>query len=144
MLASSDQADAGHWLSRRLLLEGPENTRPPLMLDVRYPPWHVSADGVFTANTLHIMSWPEVVQLFSRVGEVLSKPGRLCVYGPFRYDGKYTSESNARFDASLRMQGEHMGIRDFEAVDKLAQGIGLSLLADYAMPANNQILVWRK
>ena len=90
------------------------------------------------------MSWQEVTQFFLRVGEVLQQRGRLCVYGPFRYEGGYTSASNARFDESLRARAAHMGIRDFEAVDELARDSGFSLIADYTMPANNQMLVWRK
>lgn len=140
----SDQADAIRWITLRLQREGPGNASMPLTLDVRDQPWQVSADGVFSANTLHIMSWQEVEQFFLRVAEVLQQPGLLCVYGPFRYDGGYSSESNARFDQSLRAQAEHMGIRDFEAVDDLAQAKGLSLIADYPMPANNQILVWQR
>ena len=52
------------------------------------------------------------------------------------------SEDNARFDAWLRTQGSHQGIRDFEAVDALARQIGLDLLEDRAMPADNRCLVW--
>ena len=140
----SDQPGAVGWIKKRLQLEGPHNAKAPLELDVRDHPWNVSVDGVFCANTLHILSWPEVEQFFLRVGEVLKQPGRLCVYGPFRYDGKYTSESNAHFDRSLRAQAEHMGIRDFKAVDNLAREIGLTHIADHSMPANNQILVWQR
>ena len=140
----SDRPGAVQWVEQRLEIEGPDNVDSPLILDVNDHPWGVEADGIFSANTLHIMSWQEVVQFFVRVGEVLRRPGTLCVYGPFRYDGGYTSESNARFDRSLRAQAPHMGIRDFEAVDKLAQAQGLKLLADYSMPANNQSLVWRR
>ncbi|MDA9982047.1 class I SAM-dependent methyltransferase [Gammaproteobacteria bacterium] len=140
----SDRPGAVQWVEQRLEIEGPDNVASPLILDVNDHPWSVEADGVFSANTFHIMSWREVEQFFTGVGELLSRSGTLCVYGPFRYDGGYTSESNARFDRSLRAQAPHMGIRDFEAVDRLAEAQGLKLLADYSMPANNQSLVWRK
>lgn len=140
----SDRADAVSWLERRVEREGPANVAAPLVLDVRDDHWQITTDAVFSANTLHIMSWREVEQFFSRVGEVLSRPGRLCVYGPFRYDGMYTSESNAQFDATLRMRGGHMGIRDIEAVDELARERELLLFADYPMPANNQLLMWQR
>ena len=68
----------------------------------------------------------------------------LCVYGPFRYAGGYTSESNARFDEYLKSQDPERGIRDFEAVDEQASLYGLVLERDVAMPANNQLLVWRR
>jgi len=140
----SDRPDSVQWLEQRLNIEGPENVSSPLVLDVNNRPWGVEADGIFSANTFHIMSWQEVELFFTGVGEALRRPGTLCVYGPFRYDGGYTSESNARFDRSLRAQGPHMGIRDFEAVNMLAAAQGLTLVADYPMPANNQSLVWRR
>lgn len=140
----SDQPSALKWITHRVQQEGSDNVNMPLALDVSNPPWEISTDGIFSANTLHIMSWQEVERFFSRVAEVLQEPGRLCVYGPFRYDGRYTSESNARFDRSLHKQAAHMGLRDFEAVDELALTKGLSLTADYPMPANNQILVWQR
>ena len=67
-----------------------------------------------------------------------------CVYGPFKYDGQYTSESNARFQEWLKAQDSVSGIRDFEKVNALAESAGMTLLADHPMPANNQLLVWKK
>ena len=139
----SDRLGSVPWVEQRLQTGGPGNVAPALTLDVNKRPWGVEADGIFSANTFHIMSWQEVEQFFIGVGETLQRPGTLCVYGPFRYDGDYTSESNARFDRSLRTQAPHMGIRDFEAVNRLAEAQGLTLVADYPMPANNQSLVWR-
>ena len=134
-------------LNARVGVEGPCNLLPPLELDVVQHDWPCVADGadaVFTANTLHIMSWPEVQALFRGVGRVLRDDGLLIVYGPFRYGGQYTSYSNASFDEALRSRDPASGIRDFEALDALAVQQGLSLVADEAMPANNQTLVWRK
>ena len=121
------------------------NVLPPLMLDVSSPSWPEDTfDAVFSANTCHIMDWPEVQMMFEGIGRCLRPGGRLCLYGPFNYGGHFTSESNAQFDASLKTQAAHMGIRDFEAVDALASGQALVLQNDYAMPANNRLLVWQK
>ncbi len=60
-----------------------------------------SVDAVYTANTLHIVSWPQVQALFRGVGRVLRDEGLLIVYGPFRYGGQFTSHSNALFDEAL-------------------------------------------
>lgn len=68
----------------------------------------------------------------------------LMVYGPFNYGGAYTSDSNCEFDGWLQARDPRSGIRDFEAVDVLARAIGLHLLDDVAMPANNRCLVWRR
>jgi hypothetical protein len=66
------------------------------------------------------------------------------LYGPFNYDGKFTSESNARFDAWLKSRDPNSGVRDFEALNRLAESHGLRLQQDVSMPANNRILVWRR
>ncbi len=121
------------------------NLRAPIELDVNSNGWPIeSADAVYSANTLHIMAWPEVEAFFRGVGRTLAPRGRLAVYGPFRFEGNYTSASNAEFDAYLRRHDAASGIRDFEAVDALAAAVGLQLAANHAMPANNQLLVWRK
>lgn len=123
---------------------GAPNVLPPLALDVTANEWpDATYDAVFSANTLHILSWPGVERMFHGVGRVLARDGTLCIYGPFNYGGRFTSASNARFDAALRARDAACGIRDFEAVDALARGIGLSLVEDVAMPANNRTLVWR-
>jgi SAM-dependent methyltransferase len=141
----SERAAEMPGLRKRIVYEGPKNLRAPVELDVTQPPWDLRrVDGVFTANTLHIMGWAEVEALFANLPTIL-KPGTvLVVYGPFRYAGKYTSESNASFDEMLRARDPASGIRDFEAVDALARGIGFVLQADHRMPANNQTLVWKQ
>jgi hypothetical protein len=137
--------DTGAYLSglrERIAGEGTANLLPALELDVRNQPWQVeSVDAVFTANTLHIMGWAAVEDLFRGVGTV--GPAVLCIYGPFRYGGKYTSASNADFDRYLRARDPESGIRDFEDVNTLSSEQGLHLLADHALPANNQLLIWQ-
>lgn len=145
---TSDRAEhhAGinEWITEAALT----NLRPPLALDVRETLWPVPAvqnvDGVFTANTLHIMDWTAVQSAFRGIARVLNEGGTLAVYGPFNYGGKFTSDSNARFDTLLRSRGVGSGLRDIEAVDALARDGGLTLVQDVAMPANNRTLVWRR
>jgi len=132
-------------LSARIAAEGPPNLRLPVELDVLQAPWPaVCGDAVFSANTLHIMSWPAVQALFAGLPRILEPGGTLAVYGPFRYGGSFTTESNAAFDRMLRERDPHSGVRDFEAVDALAVAAGLELQAGHAMPANNQLLVWSR
>ena len=124
---------------------GLANTPAPLLLDVALGPWPARRfDAVFTANSLHIMGWPEVEAFFAGLANVLAEQATLVVYGPFNYGGQFTSDSNHAFDASLRARDAKMGIRDFESIDALARGIGLRLEEDVAMPANNRCLVWRR
>lgn len=121
------------------------NLVPPVELDVRAASWPVdNVDAVFTANTTHIMHWPEVVQMIRGVAALLPPGGVFAQYGPFNYNGSYTSESNQRFDASLRARDAGMGIRDFQAVEETARSGGMVLIEDVAMPANNRTLVWKK
>jgi SAM-dependent methyltransferase len=132
-------------LRERVLVEGTPNLRPAIELDVNLAAWPVgAADAVYSANTLHIMGWQEVEAFFHGVGHVLAPRGQLAVYGPFRFGGDYTSASNAEFDAYLRRRDAASGIRDFEAVDALAAAEDLQFVANHAMPANNQLLVWRR
>ena len=131
-------------LRKRIVYEGPKNLRAPVELDVTQLPWDVRRmDALFSANTLHIMGWPQVEALFDNLPAILKPGAVLAIYGPFRYAGQYTSESNASFDEMLRTRDPKSGIRDFEAVDALARGIGFALQADHRMPANNQTLVWK-
>ena len=124
---------------------GLPNVLPPLQLDVAGGSWETGpVDAVFSANTAHIMHWPVVVAMLAGVGRLLPADGLFMLYGPFNYDGRHTSESNARFDLSLRMNDPGMGIRDFEAVrDELARA-GLALEADHEMPATHRLLVFRR
>jgi len=125
--------------------EGPDNVRAPLSLNVETDSWpDTRFDAIFSANTVHIMSWPEVIKMFSGSGQVLSGGGRFCLYGPFNVDGKFTSKSNARFEQWLKMQNPKSGIRDQAALDTLANEAGLVRVATHVMPANNNILVWEK
>lgn len=120
------------------------NVLPPLALDVNGDWPQGPFDAVFSANTCHIMAWPEMQAMFAGIGRVLSAGGVVCIYGPFNYGGKFTSTSNGEFNAALKAEAAHMGIRDFEAVGALAAAQGLTLQADHAMPANNRLLVWRR
>jgi SAM-dependent methyltransferase len=132
-------------IAARIAVEGTANLCPPVELDVMQSEWPpFTADAVYSANTLHIMSWTEVEAFYRGVGRILGEGGLLAVYGPFRYAGRFTSDSNAAFDRSLRSRDPASGIRDFESVNELAAAQGLALEADRAMPANNQLLVWRR
>ncbi|MFZ6813427.1 DUF938 domain-containing protein [Undibacterium sp. Rencai35W] len=119
------------------------NVKPPYTLDVATSKWpEQTFDAVFTANTCHIMAWQEVEMMFAGVSQLLNPGGLFCIYGPFNYEGRFTSESNQQFDASLRSQADHMGIRDSEKIDALANQYGLDRRHDYVMPANNRLLVF--
>jgi cyclopropane fatty-acyl-phospholipid synthase-like methyltransferase len=128
-------------LGARVKLEGSRNLRAPTVLDVNQTVWPLRAvDAIFTANTLHIMAWAEVVAMYRGLDAVLSPGGIMCVYGPFRYNGRYTSNSNQEFDRMLQERDPKSGLRDIQDLTALAAQYGLRLRADHDLPANNRLL----
>jgi cyclopropane fatty-acyl-phospholipid synthase-like methyltransferase len=142
---TSDRKSNHEGIRAWLEAEGTANVLAPMDLDVL----NVSQvdrvfDAVFSANTAHIMSMDAVRRMFALVGDSLAEAGLFCLYGPFNLDGRFTSESNRRFDASLRDGDRSMGIRDLQELDVLAEKAGMARLRRYAMPANNLLIVWQK
>ena len=121
------------------------NLRDPILLDVLQTKGvNGEYDGVFSANTAHIMSMPAVRCMFDVAGRLLSDDGVFCLYGPFNQDGMFSSDSNRDFDRSLRSQDPVMGIRNLEDLDDFAAGSMMQRERLYAMPANNLLAVWGK
>lgn len=120
------------------------NILPPILLDINQAAWPTGFDAVFSANTAHIMTWESVQRMFIQVGKYLPPSGLFALYGPFNYQGEYTSESNRQFDIYLKSVNPQQGIRAFERVEEIAIKAGLMLLQDNAMPANNRLLIWEK
>lgn len=128
------------WLKEAQL----ENVHGPLPLDVNQADWgEMRYDAIFSANSVHIMHWDSVVSMFQKIPEVITAQGQLLLYGPFNYNGEFTSSSNAKFDLWLKERDPVSGVRDFEALNELAETAGLALANDVAMPANNRILHWK-
>jgi hypothetical protein len=75
------------------------------------------------------------------VADNLPVGGVFCQYGPYNFQGHYSSESNKAFDQHLSEQG-CCGIRD---IDELTLWVKpLVLIEKVAMPANNFMLIWQK
>lgn len=132
-------------LQARVAQSALPNLKPPIELDVRNAlTLSERYQGIFSANTLHIMSASSVQCFFERVGELLQENGKLVIYGPFNYSGKYSSESNAEFDIWLKQRDPESAIRDLGWLRELAAEQSIELIEDLPMPANNQCLVWQK
>ncbi|MEO7205928.1 MAG: DUF938 domain-containing protein [Steroidobacteraceae bacterium] len=128
-------------LTARIKLEGTRNLHPPTVLDVRQTVWPLrSVAAVYSANTLHIMGWAEVEAMFRGIDAVLSPHGVVCIYGPFRDSGRYTSDSNRDFDLMLKERDPKSGLRDLTDVSALAGRHALRLQVDHDLPANNRLL----
>jgi cyclopropane fatty-acyl-phospholipid synthase-like methyltransferase len=127
------------WLAEAAL----PNTPEPIALDVQSGPWPTQRfDAVFSANTVHYMPWSATQAWLAQLGQVLQPGARLVIYGPFNEGGRFTSASNAEFDAWLKTLDPAFGLRDEAEVDALAAAQGWRLRAALAMPANNRCLVW--
>eukprot|EP01068_Selenidium_serpulae_P001922 Selendium_serpulae@DN2038_c0_g1_i2.p1 len=133
-------------LSERIAKSQVKNALTPIEINVddwdKYVEVQNSWNATFSANTLHIMSWQEVQKFISKAAEVTES--LFCVYGPFNYNGKFTSPSNEQFNNTLKSKAAHMGIRDFEKVDHAMSESGFVLKRDHSMPANNRLVVWKR
>ena len=132
-------------LRANLALCESNNTQAPLVLDLADFTWSGDpVDAVYAANVMHIVSESLGERLVQLAADALKSSGLLMLYGPYKYNGQFTTESNARFDQWLKDRDPASGVRDFEAVVATAQCTGLTLAQDYAMPANNQMLIFER
>ena len=121
------------------------NVREPLALDVLSDTLpEATFDAVFSANTAHIMGPAAVTRLFAVAAALLASGGVFCLYGPFRQDGAFNADSNARFHASLQSRDPDMGIRDLEDVMALGTENGMQFEGVYGMPSNNLLIIWKR
>jgi len=121
------------------------NLRAPLELDLFHGRWPVSAaQAVVCINTVHIVAWKGVENLFAGAGRVLEPGGVMYVYGAYRYATRPLEPSNEKFDQWLKDRDPVSGVRDFEAVNALAERHGLVLHEDRAMHGNNRSIWWVK
>jgi len=142
---TTDQGDYFPNLEQLIKEKNSERLPSALYLDVSHENWPINdCECIFTSNTLHIMPWSCVERLFEGLSSALKINGHFYVYGPFNYDGKFTSESNRSFDLHLKSNNSLSGIRDFEKIISLATQAGLELLVDHPMPANNRLLHFKR
>jgi SAM-dependent methyltransferase len=140
----TDQGDYFAALLENIQQLAPANVLPPVYLDIAAAtPWP-KADNIYMANVVHIMPAALLQPLFQQAARTLPADGKLCVYGPFKYAGEFTTASNADFDLWLKSRNPLSGIRDIETLQTLAQEYGFTQHEDLPMPANNQLLVFVK
>lgn len=142
---TSDVKDNHDGINQWIISANLDNLLTPVEMQIpdKIPPI-IKYDLIFSANNLHIMSLSEAEYFFKVSSQRLKPNGNLIVYGPFNYNGDYTSESNARFDVWLKNNCSTSCIKDFEEVCKWGNNQQLELTNDIPMPANNRILIWQK
>lgn len=132
-------------LKRRVAMASLSNLRAPIRLDVTKQQWAIdSADVIFNANMIHIAPWDVTLGLFAGASNVLAVGAVLITYGPYSVGGEHTSESNAQFDASLKLRDPSWGVRDVDDLTTVAADAGFKLLEQIPMPANNLTLRWQR
>jgi hypothetical protein len=126
-------------------IEGLDNVKQPLALDVHDEVWPVSqADAAICINMIHIAPSSATGALLRGASRILNSGAALVLYGPFRQDGQHTSPSNKAFDLHLRAQNPGWGVRNLEDVADTAKKEGFELAEVRPMPANNLTAVFRK
>ncbi len=132
-------------IQARFIQQGNSQMATPLSLDCRAAHWGLPQqyDAIFSANTVHIMSWQAVCGLMNGVHKALKPEGLFLLYGPFRYNGEDTAASNTAFHEYLKNTSAEMGLRDYQEMAALAKLAGLQLIKDIPMPANNRILIFK-
>ena len=131
-------------LRRRVAIAANPRLLSPVALDVTGPVPDVKPTAIFCANMVHIAPWSACLGLFRTASQLLREGSLLVTYGPYSVHGEHTAESNARFDRSLRDRNAEWGVRDVDALERVAEEQGFALARTHTMPANNLVLVWRR
>lgn len=132
-------------LARRVELGLWPNLLPPLRLDAGSADWpDVAPSAIFCANVIHIAPLAVAHGLFTGASRLLAPGALLLTYGPYKIAGAHTSESNERFDESLKSRNPEWGVRDLDELAAFAHGVDLELEEKVALPANNFFVVWRR
>ena len=114
---TSDQPHYHAGITAWLTDSNVRNVKPPIAFTVGQDAFpDIDIDGIFTANTAHIMQKEEAKLLMESVALHLPKGGIFCQYGPFTHSGKFTSESNQTFHFSLLERG-YGGYRDIDELN---------------------------
>ncbi len=142
---SDPDAELRESIGLRVQDERLSNVSPPIELDVTRLPWPLqAADAMVCINMVHVAPWSATLALFEGAKALLLAQHVLFLYGPYRRDGRHTSESNAQFDSDLRARDPEWGLRDLEAVRDVAERAGFELAEIVDMPANNFSLVFKR
>lgn len=124
---------------------GVGNVVAPMALDAACPPWPIDhADAIVCINMIHISPWAATEGLFAGASAILPAGAPLCLYGPYKRNGRHTAPSNETFDGWLRGQNPEWGVRDLERVADLADAAGFGPPEIVEMPANNLVVIFRR
>lgn len=125
--------------------DAPGNLRSPLQIDAAVRAWPIAnADAILCINMVHISPWTSALGLLDGAARLLAAGSPLILYGPWLVDGVETAPSNLTFDADLKRRDPRWGLRLISDFTREADGRGLALVDQRAMPANNVMLLFRR
>tara|TARA_Y100001968_G_scaffold289280_1_gene292197 strand:+ start:216 stop:848 length:633 start_codon:yes stop_codon:yes gene_type:complete len=129
--------------------EGLSSKMPePLDLDVEMNPWPINKElsslikGIVCINMIHISPWTCTKALFEASKNYLHQNNFLMLYGPFLRRKIQPSNSNLKFDQSLKLQNPRWGLRLLEEVSEIAVENRFKLDKVVEMPANNLSVIY--
>ena len=121
------------------------NLQTPFVIDIAQDQWiDFKVDYVFTSNTFHIINNALLTYFFYQCSKVMKSNGKLIIYGPFKFDNQFNSSSNQTFDELLKESDSFSGLKNFEEIVSIALKFDFIFSKKYEMPANNNILVFKK
>ena len=124
--------------------ENSKNVSPSIKLDVTSENWfdetHQKFNALLCFNVIHITPWEITQSIFNRADKNLTAKSQIIFYGPYKIDGKHTSDNNVEFEQWLKEKHTSFGIRDIADVEDEAIASGFKLQQMIAMPANNFIV----
>jgi cyclopropane fatty-acyl-phospholipid synthase-like methyltransferase len=127
---------------------GGKNIFDPIKIDLTEPQTWPSAsdrlyDGIFVVNLFQVAPVSICDGIAQVADRVLTKNGFVAIYGPFKVDGSYTTESNAAFDQEiLAPKIAEWGLKDVRDLERAANAHNIALKKIMDMPANNFILLF--
>jgi hypothetical protein len=128
---------------------GNENIADPVHLDLTDPStWFNpgekgSFDAIFCINIFQVAPISIADGMMECASHLLTEGGILIIYGPFKVEGGFTTESNQEFHNTLAShQVPEWGLKDVADLKKAAANHQMKLQEVIDMPSNNFSLVF--
>ncbi|NJA05028.1 DUF938 domain-containing protein [Methylococcaceae bacterium WWC4] len=128
---------------------GNDNIADPVHLDLTDPDtWFNpgakgSFDAIFCINIFQVAPISIADGMMECASHLLDNQGILLIYGPFRVEGTFTTDSNKVFHETLSSAGvSEWGLKDVADLRAAAERHGMELKEQIDMPANNFSLIF--
>lgn len=130
---------------------GNDNIADPVHLDLTDPStWFnpgekASFDAIFCINIFQVAPISIADGMMQCASQLLGENGILIIYGPFKVEGGFTTESNQEFHNTLAShQVPEWGLKDVADLKKAGANHHMILHEVIDMPSNNFSLIFRR